>query len=91
VEQEVKKGARWAWWHTPLTPALERQKQVDLCVLQGNLVYLVSSIFKDVQQDSVSQTRQSVRWSQTSLMTTYSQVLLGARRILEKQAWINAD
>jgi hypothetical protein len=33
----------WAWWHMPLTPALGRQGQVNLCELQVRLVYKVSS------------------------------------------------
>ena len=32
-----------AVWHTPLTPALERQRQADLCEFEGSLVYRVSS------------------------------------------------
>ena len=34
--------ARW-WWHTPLIPALRRQRQVDLCELEASLVYKESS------------------------------------------------
>lgn len=32
------------WWHMPLIPALQRLRQMDLCELEGSLVYnLVSS------------------------------------------------
>ena len=27
------------WWHTPLIPALGRQKQAGLCEFEANLVY----------------------------------------------------
>ena len=32
-------------WHTPLTSAFRRQIQVDLCELEDNQVYIVSSIW----------------------------------------------
>jgi hypothetical protein len=31
------------WWHTPLVPALWRQKQMDLCEFKASLVYRASS------------------------------------------------
>ena len=31
------------WWHTPLIPALGRQRQVDLCECEASLVYRTSS------------------------------------------------
>jgi hypothetical protein len=31
------------WWHTPLTPAFRRQRQVDLCNFKASLVSRVSS------------------------------------------------
>ena len=31
------------WWHTPLIPALGRQRQVDLCEFETSLVYRGSS------------------------------------------------
>jgi hypothetical protein len=31
-----------AWWHTPFTLALGRNRQVYLCVVQASLVYMVS-------------------------------------------------
>ncbi|CAO2623499.1 hypothetical protein LEMLEM_LOCUS17960 [Lemmus lemmus] len=27
------------WWRTPLTPALGRQRQADLCEFEASLVY----------------------------------------------------
>ena len=36
--------AGW-WWYTPLIPALWRQRQVDLCEFEANLVY--KSKFQD--------------------------------------------
>ena len=32
------------WWYTPLIPALGRQRHVDLCEFETNLVYRVSSM-----------------------------------------------
>ena len=37
----------WAWWHTPLFPALGRQGQVGLCEFQVSLVYRMT--FKPVR------------------------------------------
>ena len=35
-------SVKW-WWHTPLIPALGRQRQVDLCEFGASLVYRASS------------------------------------------------
>ena len=32
---------RWAWWHTPLIPELQRQ--ANLCEFEASLVYKVRS------------------------------------------------
>jgi hypothetical protein len=34
----------WAWWRTPLIPALRKQRQEDLCEFEASLVYRVSSM-----------------------------------------------
>jgi hypothetical protein len=33
----------WAWWCTPIFPALGRQRQEDLCEFEASLDYIVSS------------------------------------------------
>jgi hypothetical protein len=39
---EDKRLARW-WWLTPFISALSRQRQVDLCEFEADLIYRVSS------------------------------------------------
>ena len=48
----AQQGSRDLWcksmcesqaWCTPLSPALRRQRQVDLCEFKASLVYIVSS------------------------------------------------
>ena len=44
----------WAWWRTPLIPALGRQRQVD-SEFEASLVYKVSSrTAKAIQRNPVS-------------------------------------
>jgi hypothetical protein len=47
-------------WHTPLVPALGRQRQVDLCEFEVSLVYRVSSrIVKAKRRDPVLKTNRT--------------------------------
>ena len=32
-----------AWWHTPLIPALGRQRQAEPCEIEASLIYIASS------------------------------------------------
>ena len=34
-KKQNKQKNSWAWWHPPLNPALRRQRQSDLCEVQG--------------------------------------------------------
>ncbi|XP_040609944.1 dol-P-Man:Man(7)GlcNAc(2)-PP-Dol alpha-1,6-mannosyltransferase isoform X2 [Mesocricetus auratus] len=48
-------GKLGGFWHTPLIPALGRQRQADLCEFEGSLVYGVSSkTAKATQRNPVS-------------------------------------
>ena len=50
------------WWHTPLLPALGRQRQEDLCELEASLVYKESSRTARVTQENpVSQKGQGIK------------------------------
>ena len=43
-----------AWQHTPLVPALRRQRQVDLCEIKASLVYRASlRTVRDTQRNPV--------------------------------------
>lgn len=37
------KKTHQVWWQMPLLPALERQRQADLCEFGASLVYVVNS------------------------------------------------
>ena len=46
--------------HTPLLPALGRQKQEDFCEFEANLTYIVSSrTARATQRNPVSKTKQN--------------------------------
>lgn len=40
LKHRPKPTGGWTQWHSPLTPALRSQKQMELCELQINLVYI---------------------------------------------------
>ena len=43
INSHKVKDGQWWWQHTPLIPALGRQRQVDFCEFKANLVYKASS------------------------------------------------
>jgi hypothetical protein len=36
-----RKFKPWVWWHTPLFPALRRQRQTDFCEFPAELGYIM--------------------------------------------------
>lgn len=50
----LKRGASRVWWCTPLTAALQRQRQVHLCEFEASLASISSSrAVKVTQRDTV--------------------------------------
>lgn len=46
------------WWHTPLIPTLDSQRQVDFCDFEVSLIYKVSfSTLRSTQWDPVTETK----------------------------------
>jgi hypothetical protein len=39
----IRKGISWAWWPTPLNPALRKLRQEGVCRFTASLLYMVSS------------------------------------------------
>jgi hypothetical protein len=49
----------WAWWGTPLIPALSSQRQADLYEFKPRFVHIVSSRSAKLQTVPVSQIKQN--------------------------------
>ena len=49
------------WWHTPLIPALRRQRQVGLYEFKASLVYRISSRIARATQRTLSQKKKKKR------------------------------
>ena len=53
-----KNNSCWAWCHNPLTPALRRQRHVDLYEFKDSQVYKVSSrIARVLYRETLTQKR----------------------------------
>lgn len=62
-----------AWWHTPVMPALQRQRQVDLCDFKANLVYRVNQgsqgeVHKETLSPKTKKTNQNQNKTQSQLL-----------------------
>ena len=65
----------WVWWHMPLISALGRQKQMDLCVFEASLVYVVSSrpgklIVRPLKNTTTTTTKQKKKKNQNPKSNT---------------------
>jgi hypothetical protein len=63
------------WWYTPLTLALGRQRQVDFCEFEANLVYRMNSrTAKAAQSNPVLKNKKTLGWRDGSAVksTDYS-------------------
>ena len=69
TKQKTNTSGAW-WWHTPLVPALRRQRQENLCEFEASLAYKASSrTARTTQKNPVSKTNKQNKTKQKQRTT----------------------